>query len=84
MIKHNPKNVRIKRKYFILLKEAKRQNEASIDTVAKALSVFDEYNKSSNFKKFHFQHAVGFKSYLAKQDNKQTGKNSARRHCIRR
>jgi len=30
MIKHNPENERIKRKYFIFLKEAKRQiNESS-------------------------------------------------------
>jgi integrase/recombinase XerD len=74
MSKYNPENERIKRKYLIFLKEAKRQNEASIDAVAKALSRFDEYNKYRNFKAFHFNQAVGFKSYLAKQDNKQTGK----------
>jgi integrase/recombinase XerD len=74
MSKYNPENERIKRKYLIFLKEAKRQNEASIDAVAKALSRFDEYNKYRNFKTFHFNQAVGFKSYLAKQDNKQTGK----------
>ena len=38
MIKHNPNNERIKRKYLIFLKEAKRQNESSIDAVAKALT----------------------------------------------
>lgn len=74
MIKHNPENERIKRKYFIFLKEAKRQNESSIDAVAKALSRFEEYNKSGNFKRFHHQQAVGFKTFLAKQDNQQTGK----------
>jgi integrase/recombinase XerD len=74
MSKYNPENERIKRKYLIFLKEAKRQNEASIDAVAKTLSRFDEYNKYRNFKAFHFNQAVGFKSYLAKQDNKQTGK----------
>ncbi len=74
MIKHNSENVRIKRKYLIFLKEAKRQHEASIDGVAKALSRFDEYNKYGNFKRFHFQQAVGFKSHLSKQDNQQTGK----------
>lgn len=75
MIKHNPENERIKRKYLVFLKEARRQNEASIDAVAKALSRFEEYNKFRNFKGFHFEQAVGFKSYLAKQENRQTGKN---------
>ena len=40
MIKHNANNERIKRQYFIFLKEAKRQNEASVDAVAKAVSRF--------------------------------------------
>lgn len=73
-MKHNPENERIKRKYLIFLKEAKRQNESSIDAVAKALSRFEEYNKVANFKRFHFQQAVGFKVFLAKQENQQTGK----------
>jgi integrase/recombinase XerD len=75
MLKHNPENVRVKRKYLIFLKEAKQQNEASIDAAAKALSRFEEYNKYCDWKKFHHQQAVGFKAYLAKQVNKQTKKN---------
>ena len=74
-MKHNAKNERIKRKYLIFLKEAKRQNEASIDAVAKALSRFEEYTKHRDFKAFHFEQAVGFKKNLAKQKNKTTGKN---------
>lgn len=74
MKKHNPENERIKRKYLIFLKEAKRQNEASIDAVAKALSRFEVYTKYQNFKAFHFEKAVGFKKHLAKQLNHQTGK----------
>ena len=74
MTKHNPDNERIKRKYLIFLKEAKRQNEASIDAVAKALSRFEPYTKYRNFKKFHFEQAVGFKKYLTNQDSQQTGK----------
>ena len=35
----NPNNERIKRKYLIFLKEAKRQNESSIDAVAGVKSV---------------------------------------------
>ena len=74
-MKHNPNNERIKRKYLIFLKEAKRQNEVSLDGVAKALSRFEEYTKYRDFKAFHFEQAVAFKKHLAKQKNKNTGKN---------
>lgn len=74
MTKHNAENERVKRKYLIFLKEAKRQNESSLDAVAMALSRFENYNKYRNFKAFHFEQAVGFKKYLADQKNKQTGK----------
>ncbi len=87
MLKHNPENERIKRKYLIFLKEAKRQSEASIDAVAMAISRFEEYTKLKNFKAFHFEQAVGFKKNLARQVNQKTGKplskatqNSALRH----
>jgi integrase/recombinase XerD len=74
MKKHNANNERIKRKYFIFLKEAKRQNESSVDAVAKAISRFEEYIKYRDFKAFHFEQAVGFKNHLAKQTNQRTGK----------
>ena len=74
MTKHNAENERVKRKYLVFLKEAKRQNESSLDAVAMALSRFENYNKYRNFKAFHFEQAVGFKKYLAGQENKQTGK----------
>lgn len=73
-MKHNAENERAKRKYLTFIKEAKRQNEASLDAVAMALSRFEKYTKYKNFKAFHFQQAVGFKKHLANQDNKQTGK----------
>ncbi len=74
MLKHNANNERIKRQYFIFLKEAKRQNESSVDGVAKAISRFEAYTKYRDFKAFHYQQAVGFKADLAKQTNQQTGK----------
>ena len=74
MIKHNANNERIKRQYFIFLKEAKRQNESSVDAVAKAVSRFESYTKYRDFKAFHFEQAVGFKNHLAQQKNQQTGK----------
>lgn len=73
MIKHNADNERIKRQYFIFLKEAKRQNESSVDAVAKAVNRFESYTKYRDFKTFHHQQAVGFKNHLAKQTNQQTG-----------
>lgn len=74
MLKHNANNERVKRKYLIFLKEAKRQDESSLDAVAMALSRFEKYTKFRDFKAFHFEQAVGFKKHLAKQENKQTGK----------
>ena len=38
MRKYNANNERIKRKYLTFLKQAKGQNEASIDAVAKAIT----------------------------------------------
>ena len=73
MTKHNPNNERIKRQYFTFLKEAKRQNETTIDGVAQALSRFEMYTKYRDFKKFHFEQAVAFKRYLSLQRNPQTG-----------
>lgn len=64
---HCAKNERIKRAYFEYLKEARRQNEVSIDAVAKALSRFEEYSKYRDFNSFHYQQAIAFKIHLAKQ-----------------
>ncbi len=74
MKKHNANNERVKRNYFTFLKEAKRQSESSIDGVTITISRFESYTKFKDFKAFHYQQAVGFKSHLAKQTNQQTGK----------
>ena len=74
MSKYNPNNERIKRHYFNFLKEAKRQDESTLDQVAKSLSRFEEHGKYRDFKKFHFNRAVAFKHHLAVQTNKNTGK----------
>ncbi len=89
-MKHSPENERMKREYFIFLKDALGQNEASIDAVAKALSRFESYSNFKSFKTFHFEQAIGFKKNLAKQNNQKTGKklskatlNSTLRHLIK-
>lgn len=74
MTKHNANNERIKRQYFIFLREAKRQHENSVDAAAQAISRFEAYTRYRDFKAFHFEQAVGFKNHLAKQTNQRTGK----------
>lgn len=73
MTKYNENNERIKRKYLTFLKQAKGQNEASIDVVAKAIARFESYNKYKDFKAFHFEQAIHFKTYLTKQTHHKTG-----------
>ena len=69
---HNPENERIKRHYFMYLKEAKRQSEQSVDTAATALARFEKYTRFRDFKTFHHSQAVGFKTFLADQTNART------------
>lgn len=67
-------NVRAIRDYSMFLKEAKRLSDTSVDGVNKAINRFEEYTKYKDFKKFHYQQAVGFKKYLLKQKNMVTEK----------
>ena len=73
MTKHNAENERIKRQYFVYLKEAKRHSEATLDAVAKALNRFEVHTKFRAFKSFHIQQAVAFKKHLAAQKGWQSG-----------
>lgn len=73
MRKHHPDNERIKREYFVLLKEAKGQSEDSVDAVAKAIARFEADTQFRDFKAFHFEQAVAFKRRLADCDSKATG-----------
>lgn len=73
MRKYHPDNERLKRRYFVFLKEAKRQNEASVDAAAKAISRFESYTKWRDFKAFHFEQAIGFKAHLLKCRNESSG-----------
>ncbi|MDA0148270.1 tyrosine-type recombinase/integrase [Vibrio sp. LaRot3] len=74
MKKNNAHNVRAIRSYCEFLKEAKRQSEASVDGVTKAVNRFEEYTKYKDFKQFHRKQAVGFKKYLLEQKNVVTDK----------
>jgi len=74
MKKHNANNERIKREYVRFLKESKGQNDASLDAVVMAFSRFETYTGYCDFKKYHYEQAIGFKKYLAKQNGQQSGK----------
>ncbi|MBI5716622.1 MAG: tyrosine-type recombinase/integrase [Burkholderiales bacterium] len=73
MATHNAENERIKRSYFVFLKEAKRQSEDSVDAVAKALARFEADTRHRDFKAFHFEQAIAFKKHLSEQDSRATG-----------
>jgi len=73
MATHNADNERIKRRYFVFLKEAKRQSEDSVDAAAKALARFETATRYRDFKAFHFEQALAFKRHLADQDSHATG-----------
>lgn len=73
MTKHNPANERIKRTYFVYLREARRRNDASIDGVAKALARFEVATGYRDFGKFHRELAVAFKRKLDQQAGARTG-----------
>ncbi len=70
---HHPDNERIKRQYFVLLKEAKGQSEDSVDAVAKAIARFEADTQHRDFKAFHHEQAVAFKRRLADRDSQVTG-----------
>lgn len=70
---HNPANERVKREYFIFLREAKRYSDSSVDGVAKAISRFEAYTKFRDFKAFHRQQAIAFKRNLESARAERTG-----------
>lgn len=78
MTKHNAKNERIKRAYFVYLREARRRDEASVDGVAKALSRFEESTGHRDFGAFHREQAVAFKRKLDGQLSVRTGERLSR------
>ncbi len=73
MTKPNPANERIKRDYLTYLAEALGRDEATIDTVAKAIARFEESTGRRDFNRFHREQAVAFKKRLADAVNLRTG-----------
>jgi len=73
MTKTNAANERIKREYFIFLREAHRRDEQTIDGVAKSLVRFEQTTGAKDFGRFHRQQAVNFKAKLSEAANARTG-----------
>lgn len=64
MRKFNAENERLKRRYEQYLREAKGQDEKSIDKARAALVKFEESTKYKSFKAFHIDQARQFKNAL--------------------
>ena len=62
--KHHPENERIKRRYLIWLREAKRLSEASVDQAAAAIAGYEASTRHRDFRRFHIEQAKQFKRRL--------------------
>jgi integrase/recombinase XerD len=72
MRNHNARNERIKRRYYIYLREARGQSEATIDQVSSSIDRFEAYAKYADFGNFHVEKVKGFKTHLADQVSART------------
>jgi integrase len=73
MRKYNAENERLKRRYELYLREAKGQDDKSIDKTRAALLKFEECTNFKKFKAFHIDQARQFKNVLAKAKNQNGG-----------
>ena len=73
MKKNNTNNVRILHEYIRYLRDAKRQDDSTIDGVMKSINRFEEYTNYLDFRKFRAKHAIGFKKGLLAQKSLVTG-----------
>lgn len=71
--KYCEENERIKRFYLTYLKQARGQDQKSLDKVAATLVKFEQSTNFKPFKKFHIDQAGKFKDYLDKARNPKTG-----------
>jgi len=74
MRKFNEENERIKREYLSYLREAKGQDETSLDKVAAALLGFEEAMAFKSFKAFRRDWANKYKTYMKRRKHARTGK----------
>ena len=74
MRNYNAKNERIKREYFILLRQADQLANDTVDGIRKALSRFETFTGLADFSCFDKDQAIGFKLHMSKQTTERTGK----------
>jgi integrase len=74
MARRNPKNERMKHRYFAYLEEAKRMSPVSVDQVAASLAAFEKSTNGKDFAAFHIEQARKFKRDLSEATNSETGK----------
>jgi len=73
MKKSSVNNVRILHEYIKYLRDAKRQDDSTIDGAMKSINRFEEYTGYLDFKKFRAKHAIGFKKNILAQKSLVTG-----------
>jgi len=74
MPKRTPENERVKYRYAIYMREARRYDDQSVDAALAAIHRFEANTNFRDFKTFRQEQAVSFKHHLAKQLNARTGK----------
>jgi integrase len=74
MRKHHPNNERVKREYLTYLEQAKRMSPKTADQIAASIALFEQSTAFKDFRKFHRNQAIAFKSRLQQSLNAETGK----------
>lgn len=74
MQKFNPKNERIKHRYFGFLTGAMQLSTETVNQVAAALSDFEASTNYRDFRQFRSEQAKSYKDRLARETNAKTGK----------
>lgn len=73
MEKRTARNMRIKRKYLVWMRDAKGLARTSIDKAAASIDRYSDYTKGADFSTFHAEKARGFKRRLESARSSATG-----------
>lgn len=72
MAKRNSDNLRVKRKYLVWLKDAKRLSDASVDKAAAAVDLYETETGGRDFRSFSPERTRRFKERLSRRRNQRT------------
>lgn len=73
MKNNSTNNARIIYEYTTYLKDAKRQDDSTIDGALKSINRYEECTGYIDFKKFRAKHAIAFKKHLMEKKSAVTG-----------